>query len=322
MAAKRLVTGIRPTGDIHLGNYFAAVKPTIELQESYECYIFVADLHALNQVSDPAKLSSSILEITKAYLAAGLNPEKVCLFQQSALPHPELAWLVGAQVGVGVLERAHAFKDSVANGSDVNFGLFSYPVLMAADILMYQAEVVPVGKDQQQHVEFARDWAQRFNNLYGQTFALPQAIHPAGIDTVPGIDGRKMSKRYDNVIGLFDSPEVLEKKIMRITTDSKLPEEPKDAADTIAQLMVLVSNPEDSQAFLTAYTSGGMGYREAKEKLLQAVKVFLAPMQEAKRDLDGREDYVREVLKQGAARAQEVANQTIQEAKRNLGLLV
>ncbi len=322
MAAKRLVTGIRPTGDIHLGNYFAAIKPTVALQDAYECFIFVADLHALNQVSDPVVLNKAILEITKAYLAAGLNPEKVHLFQQSALPHPELAWMVGAQVGIGVLERAHAFKDSVANGSDINFGLFSYPVLMAADILMYQAEVVPVGKDQQQHVEFARDWAERFNNLYGQTFTLPKAIHPEGIETVPGIDGRKMSKRYDNVIGLFDSAEVLEKKIMRITTDSKRPEEPKDSNDVIAQLFTLVASEESSRSFTERYTSGGMGYKEAKELLLGAVVEFLRPIQERKASLDQNEQEVRDILHRGAEAARKVAAETIAEARQHLGLVI
>ena len=322
MAAKRLVTGIRPTGDIHLGNYFAAIQPTVALQDDYECFIFVADLHALNQVSDPAALSRAILEITKAYLAAGLNPEKVHLFQQSALPHPELAWMVGAQVGIGVLERAHAFKDSVPNGSDINFGLFSYPVLMAADILMYQAEVVPVGKDQQQHVEFARDWAERFNNLYGQTFTLPKAIHPSGIETVPGIDGRKMSKRYDNVIGLFDSAEVLEKKIMRITTDSKRPEEPKDSNDVISQLFTLVASEESSRSFIERYTSGGMGYKEAKELLLGAVVEFLRPIQERKASLDQNEQEVRDILHRGAEAARVVAAETVAEARQHLGLVI
>jgi tryptophanyl-tRNA synthetase len=322
MAAKRLVTGIRPTGDIHLGNYFAAIKPTIDLQNEYDCYIFVADLHALNQRSDADGLNRSILEITKAYLAAGLNPERVHLFQQSALPHPELAWMIGAQVGIGVLERAHAFKDSVANGSDVNFGLFSYPVLMAADILMYQADVVPVGKDQQQHVEFARDWAERFNNLYGQTFTLPKAIHPEGIETVPGLDGRKMSKRYANVVGLFDTAEVLEKKIMKITTDSKLPEEPKDGGDTIAQLFSLVATPEAAADFLAQYTAGGMGYRQAKEELLAAVLTFLKPIQERKAALDQDEQQVRDVLKRGAEAAREVATETIAKARQHLGLVV
>lgn len=322
MAAKRLVTGIRPTGDIHLGNYFAAIKPTVSLQDEYECFIFVADLHALNQVSEPAKLNRAILEITKAYLAAGLNPDKVHLFQQSAVPHPELAWMIGAQVGIGVLERAHAFKDSVANGSEINFGLFSYPVLMAADILMYQAEVVPVGKDQQQHVEFARDWAERFNNLYGQTFTLPQAIHPAGIETIPGIDGRKMSKRYDNVIGLFDSAEVLEKKIMRITTDSKRPEEPKDTNDTISQLFSLVASEESTTSFKERYAAGGMGYKEAKELLLGAVIEFLRPMQDRKASLDQNDDEVRAILARGAEAAREVASKTIASTREHLGLVV
>ena len=320
MPQQRLVTGIKPTGDIHLGNFFTAIRPVIEMQDQYDCYIFMADLHALNQRTDAEGLRRSIIEIAKAYLAAGLDPQRVALFQQSRLPHAELETMIGAQIGLGLLERAHAYKDAIAKGNSISYGLFSYPVLMAADILLYQAEVVPVGRDQHQHLEMTREIAERFNHLYGKTFVLPKAVETP-FETIPGLDGRKMSKSYNNVIGLFDPPDVLEQKIAKIVTDSKRPEEPKDPNDTIGQLYKLV-NPTSAESFLKVYAQGGVSYREAKQLLHAAVVGFLAPIQERKQALDLDEDQVLEVLEQGAARARVVADKTVEEVKQKLGLIL
>lgn len=320
MQQKRLVTGIKPTGDLHLGNLFTAIQPVVALQDEYEGYIFIADLHALNQRTDSEGLNRNILEIAKAYLACGLNPQKTALFQQSMLPHAELATMIGAQVGLGHLERAHAYKDAIAKGRAANFGLFSYPILMAADILLYQGEAVPVGKDQHQHLEIAREIAGGFNTLYGQTFVSPQTV-PTEHATVPGLDGQKMSKSYNNVIGIFDDAATLEKKIMRITTDSKGPTEPKDPNDTIAQLHRLVA-PSAADAFDTAYAAGEISYKEAKELLLAATIGFLQPIQERKQALDLNEAEVKQILAEGAERARIVADETIKLVKGRLGLLI
>jgi tryptophanyl-tRNA synthetase len=315
---KRLVTGVKPTGDIHLGNYFAAIKPAVELQQEYESFIFVADIHALNSVTDAQGLRNGTLEVAKAYLAAGLDPERVTLFQQSMLPHGELAMMIGAQTGIGLLERAHAYKDAKAKNSPINFGLFSYPVLMAADILMYQAEIVPVGKDQHQHLEMAREIGERFNHLYGETFTLPQPLMH-NVPTIPGLDGRKMSKSYNNVIGLFEEPDALRQKVMKIVTapELKAPEE-----DTVFGLYKLVAPTEAVAALHTRYTEKTISYKEAKELLAEALITFVQPIQEKKAYFDAHEDEVKDILSKGATRAQEVASQTMQTVRERTGLLL
>jgi tryptophanyl-tRNA synthetase len=224
----RLLSGIKPTGSIHIGNYFGAMKQFVDLQNEYESFIFIADLHALNQIQDAKELHRLSQEIASAYLAIGLDPNKVTLFRQSEVPeHSELALIFGAISSMGMLERAHAYKDAVAKNKSVNVGLFTYPILMAADILLYKPSVVPVGHDQQQHVEIATDIAERFNHLYGATFTPPKPLILEENKIVPGLDGRKMSKSYDNVIGLFDEPEVILKKVAKIVTDSSGPTDPK-----------------------------------------------------------------------------------------------
>lgn len=316
---QRLITGIKPTGSVHLANYFAAIKPVVDRQDSYETFLFIADVHALNQVHDADVLRANILETAKTYLACGLDPAKTVLFQQSALPHGELAMMIGAQVGLGHLERAHAFKDAKANGKAVNFGLFSYPILMAADILLYQPDIVPVGKDQQQHLEMAREIAEHINNRYGETFKVPEAVI-ADIPVIPGLDGRKMSKSYDNVIGLFDSPEIIRQKVMRIVTDSKRPEDPKDPeGDTIATLYSLVA-PDQAHQFNQRYRTGGFGYKEAKELLAEAIIHFVETLQHRKANLN--DDDVRAVLAQGADRAYAYAEATLDLVRRNMGLII
>jgi tryptophanyl-tRNA synthetase len=318
---KRLLTGIKPTGDIHVANYFAAIRPAVEMQGDYESFVFLADLHALNQVSDPKKLARDTMEIAKAYLAAGLDPEQVCLFQQSRLPHAELSVLLSSSTGLGLLERAHAYKDAVAKGKSINVGTFYYPVLMAADILMYDADVVPVGKDQKQHVEIAREIAQRFNHTYGHAFVVPEELIREDIASVPGLDGRKMSKSYDNVIGLFDDAATVSKKVSRIVTDSKRPEEAKDPeTDTIFQIYRLVAPEADVAALRGAYLAGGMSYKEAKDRLAAALNAFLDPMRAKKAELDANEDYVRDVLEAGAMRARQIAEPKMEMIRQLVGL--
>ena len=221
----RLVSGIKPTGSLHIGNYFGAMRQMLDLAGQYDAYIFIADLHAFNQVQDPAAMRANILDVLAAYLAIGLDPSSVTLFQQSAVPqHAELNVILNAITSMGLLERSHAYKDALANGKVSNVGLFDYPVLMAADILLYDPEVVPVGRDQQQHLEITADLAGRFNHLFGPQFQIPKALIQEGVATIPGLDGRKMSKSYGNTIGLFEPEETLRKKVMSITTDSKRPD--------------------------------------------------------------------------------------------------
>lgn len=319
----RLLSGIKPTGMPHIGNYFGAIRQWIDLQDAYDCYIFIADLHGLNQIYNPDELRGNILEITKTYIAAGLDPQRVTIFQQSALSaHAELAWIFNCITSMGQLERAHAYKDALAKGKPINVGLFDYPVLMAADILLYKAAVVPVGKDQQQHVEITVDIAQRFNHLFGETFPLPKAVILEEAAVLPGLDGRKMSKSYNNVIGLFDSAEVLKKKIMSIVTDSKGPEEPKDPDTcTIFALHRLVST-EQLPELEQRYRAGQISYKESKEILLENMQHFLAPIQAKKIELDANPGYIFEVLAEGNQRAASIANATLQEVKEKTGLLL
>lgn len=317
----RLLSGIKPTGDIHIGNYFGAIKQFIELQDQYESYVFIADLHALNQLYDPKEMARLIKEVATAYLAVGLDPEKVTLFRQSELPeHSELCWILNCITSMGLLERAHAYKDALAKGKPINMGLFDYPVLMAADILLYKPAVVPVGHDQEQHVEMTVDIAGRFNHLFGETFPMPKALTLTQTGVVPGLDGRKMSKSYGNVIGLFDPAEVVKKKAMSIVTDSKAPDEPKDP-DTcnIFALHRLFSQdilPELEQR----YREGKISYKESKELLAERINLFLDPIRRKKLELDANPNYISQVLAAGKERAVAVARPTLQEVKQKVGL--
>ena len=319
---QRLLSGIKPTGDIHLGNYFGAMRQWVQMQNTHETLVAVVDLHALVQVHNAEVLSRTIGEVTKAYLAVGLDPEKVTIFQQSSVPaHAELTWIFNCISSMGMLERGHAYKDAVAKDKSVNVGLFDYPVLMAADILLYKPTVVPVGKDQQQHVEIAIDIAQRFNHLFGDTFPLPKAVILEETAVVPGIDGRKMSKSYANVIGLFDSPELIRKKVMSIITDSKRPEEPKETeGDTLFALHGLLSSVQLPD-LKRRYAEGRIGYKESKDILAENIITFLAPIQEKKRELDGDPQFVARVLEAGRVKAAKIADETLRQVKERVGLV-
>lgn len=319
---KRLVSGIQATGDIHLGNYVGMVRQAVALQASHEAYLFVADLHALNTVHDPEKLRRNTLEIVKAYLALGVDPEKTALFRQSDVPaHAILSVILSSSTGHGLLERAHAYKDAMAKGKAINAGTFYYPVLMAADILLYKPEKVPVGSDQQQHLEMTREIAERFNATYGETFPLPEAEIMKESATIPGLDGRKMSKSYENVIGLFDAPDLIRDKVARITTDSRRPEEPKDpSTDTIFAIYKEVAGAEHIAELKHRYEQGGIGYKEAKDHLAEALLAYLAPIQARKAELDANEDQVREIMSRGAQRAGAIATETLEEVYTKIGV--
>lgn len=321
MAIKeRLVTGIKPTGDIHVGNYFGAMQQLLSLQEGYDPYIFVADFHALNQVQNAKELGDASLEIAKAYLAVGLDPEKVTLFRQSDVPqHAELCWIFNTFTPMATLELAHAYKDALANNKPANVGLFDYPILMAADILMYDAKIVPVGNDQRQHIEIAREVARDFNRIFGETFVEPKERIQNDVAVVPGTDGRKMSKSYKNTIGLFDSEEATKKAAMSVVTDSRAADEPKDP-DTcnifaLHRLFSTAMLPEIDRR----YREGTISYKESKELLAENINAFLRPIREKKRELDENPAYVLDILARGAAKAGKLARAKMNDVRTKTG---
>ena len=319
--AKRLVTGIKPTGDIHIGNYFGVMKPLIDLQNSYEGFVFIADLHALNQVHDAALLKTLTQEIITAYLAVGLNPDKFVLFRQSEVPaHSELTVMLNSITSMGLLERAHAYKDSLAKDKAPNVGLFDYPVLMAADILLYKADIVPVGNDQQQHVEIMTDIAQRFNHLFGPTLKITEGLISSETGIIKGLDGRKMSKSYNNVIGLFDTPEVIQKKVSTIVTDSAGPSDPKNPDTCNIFYFHQLFGGDHVEDIKQRYLQGTITYKESKDILAETIIKFTQPMRERKAELEQRPEYIANILEKGRVSANEVANQTLAEAKKAVGL--
>lgn len=319
---KRLLSGIKPTGDIHIGNYFGAMKQFLIYQEKYESFIFVADYHALNQEKNPQKIRKNTLEIVKAYLAVGLDPKKVHFFKQSDIPFvTELCWILNCITPIGVLQRAHAYKDAVAKGKPVNMGLFDYPVLMAADILIYDSDIVPVGKDQKQHIEIAQDLAERFNKIYGKTFKIPKGVIKKDVAVIKGIDGRKMSKSYNNVIGLFDSEKDVEEKVMKIVTDSKPPHEPKDPEKcNIFYFHKLFTPKKELEKIKERYKKGAISYKESKEILAKNINKFLFPIRERKKELDKNESFVKKVLEEGKEYAKKVASKKLDEVKKKIGV--
>ena len=283
MAIQRVLTGITTSGTPHLGNYAGAIRPAVaaSLKADVQSFYFLADYHALIKVQDPARVQQSTLEIAAAWLACGLDPDNVWFYRQSDIPEiPELTWLLTCVAGKGLLNRAHAYKAAVdknaAEGHDedagINAGLFMYPVLMAADILLFGAHKVPVGRDQVQHIEMARDFGARFNHIYGgEHFVLPEAVIEESVATLPGLDGRKMSKSYDNTIALFAEPSVLKKQIMGLITDSKAPGEPKDVeGSALFQLYQAFATPEQTDAMRTAFAQG-IAWGEAKQQLFTVI---------------------------------------------------
>ena len=321
---KRSVSGIKPTGTPQLGNYLGMIRPAIGLQGSHEAYYFVADYHALTTEHDRSVIRRESREVTAYFLAFGLDPSRAVFFRQSDVPEvTELTWLLSCVTAMGLLERAHAYKAVKDQGQagKVSHGLFAYPVLMAADILIYNADVVPVGKDQIQHIEMTRDIAQRFNHIYGETFVIPEALVRDDVGTIPGIDGRKMSKSYDNAIAALLPPKKLKKRIMQIVTDSTPLEEPKDP-DTcnVFALYQFFSTPDERAELAERYRAGGFGYGHAKLALFEKVSEHMAPYREKYETLIADADTIDDVLRDGARRARAVASEVVERARIACGL--
>lgn len=324
MAKKTLLSGITPSGsgNLHIGNYFGALKQWVDMQDTYNTFIFVADLHALTVIQDKEKLKSNIISVVLDYLGAGLDPEKITLFKQSDVPaHTELAWTFNCITTMAYLERAHAYKDAHMKAKEINVGLFDYPLLMAADILLYDPDVVPVGQDQKQHVEYARDTAQKFNHIFGETFKLPEPMIIENVAVVPGTDGRKMSKSYGNTIPLFGTDDEIKKAVMSIVTDSKTPDEPKDPSTcNIFALHKLFLSDNELEALRNRYTQGGLGYKESKEMLLSEILRFVTPMRDRRDSYAKDIPKVLEILKTGGIKARKIAEEKIKLVRNAQGV--
>ena len=310
---KRSLSGIQPSGVLHIGNYFGAIKQFVELQNEYEGFYFLANYHALTSSPKGEDLKNNTINVILDYLALGLDPEKSTLFLQSDVPeHTELSWILSNVTPMGLLERAHSYKDKTAKGIKPNVGLFTYPVLMASDILIYSPDIVPVGKDQKQHVEITRDIATKFNETYGkEVFKLPKEKIVENVATVPGIDGDKMSKSYGNVINMFGSKKQLKKQIMSIVTDSTPLEQPKNPDNNITKLYSL------KEKFL----AGNFGYGHAKSELFDKFMDYFAPFQKKREELLQNMDYVNEILKKGALKAREIATKKVDEVRDVVGIM-
>lgn len=319
----RILTGIQPSGQIHLGNYFGAIQNVLGMQEKgHEVFLFLADFHALTTVRDPEALRQGSISAALDFLACGVDSERTIFWRQSAVPEvQELAWLLSVITPMGLLERCHSYKDKIAHGKEATHGLFAYPVLMAADILLYQADLVPVGKDQKQHLEVTRDLALKFNNAYGEHFKIPDAYIPDNVATVPGTDGQKMSKSYGNVIPLFDSPKRIKTSIMGIVTDSTPLEEPKDPETcNVYNIYKLLATPEQLEEMATKLRAGGYGYGDAKKALLAAYHEKFDACAARREELSKNLDYVEDILRKGAERARAVAAPTLEAVRKAVGL--
>ena len=314
---RRILTGIQPSGILHIGNYFGAMKASIELQNQNpgDTYLFIADLHSLTVNPKPEDLRMRIRRLALDYLACGF-------FRQSDIQGVcELTWILNTITGLGLLERAHSYKDKIAKGFIPNNGLFSYPVLMAADILLYKSNAVPVGKDQKQHLEITRDIAIKFNQMYREVFVIPEPIISESVAVIPGTDGQKMSKSYNNTIELFGNEKAIRKKIMSIPTDSTPMEAPKDPDKcNIFALFKLFSNEQQVADLAAKYRAGNFGYGHAKQALFEAYMDYFAPMRRRREELEKEPGYIDEVLRKGAEKANAVAAQTMDEVYRAVGL--
>jgi tryptophanyl-tRNA synthetase len=318
----RILSGIQPSGKLHLGNYFGMMQPSLELQEKGEAFLFIANYHALTSSKDPEFLRENTLDVALDFLALGLDPAKTTFFRQSDIPRLlELTWMLSTVTPLGLLERCHSYKDKIAKGIAASHALFSYPVLMAADILAYQSNIVPVGRDQKQHLEVTRDIAIKFNNEYGEIFTLPEASIQDTVAVVPGIDGQKMSKSYDNHILLFDGKKATKKRIMKIITDSKELDDPKDPETcNVYQIYKLFAGEEKVSEMAENLRKGGYGYGHAKKQLFEDLWEYLEPFRERREALVHDLDYVEDVLAEGAKKARAVSDKTIDAAKAAVGL--
>ena len=319
----RILSGIQPSGALHLGNYFGMMRPAIELQEKGEALYFIADYHSMTSLFDADERRKNTLDVALDFLACGLDPKKSIFFKQSDVPEvTELSWILSTLTPMSLLEKGHSFKDKSAKGIPVNHGLFAYPVLMAADILIYDSNVVPVGRDQKQHVEMTRDIAIKFNEQYGQTFVIPEPQIRDEVALVPGTDGQKMSKSYGNTIEIFGEEKAIRKKVMGIQMDSRTPAEPKPDADKnlAIQLLKLVAAPEVGADFETRLRGGGLGYGDLKKALFENYWNYFADARTKRAELAANLDYVNQVLAEGASKARALAQKVLKRARKNCGL--
>ena len=318
----RILSGIQPSGILHIGNFFGMMRSAIALQDEGEALYFIADYHALTSVRDPQALRENSRRVALDFLACGLDPDKACLFLQSDVPQvTELTWILSTVTPKSRLELSHSYKDKVARGLEANAGLFNYPVLMAADILIYDSDVVPVGKDQKQHIEITRDIATRMNEAYGDILKLPEARIQEKTQTVPGLDGQKMSKSYGNTIDIFAEEKEMRKRVMSIVTDSAAVEAPKQPDhSTIFQLFSLVAAPEEITGMRAAFQKGGTGYGDFKKQLFATLWEFFAPMRRRREEILAQPDYIDEVLARGAERANAIADVVMTRVRRAVGL--
>ena len=318
----RILSGIQPSGTLHLGNYFGMMKPAIVLQEKGEAYYFIADFHALTTVHNGSALRANVRELAIDFLACGLNPEKAVFFRQSDVPAvTELSWILSTVTPMGLLERCHSFKDKTARGLAATHGLFAYPVLMAADILIYDSDLVPVGRDQKQHLEVTRDIAVKINETYGPIFKLPEPSIREDTAVVPGLDGAKMSKSYGNTIEIFAPENALKKKIMGIKTDSTPVESPKSTENSsILGLYKLVARESDYQTMESEFLRGGTGYGDFKKRLFGAVWDYFAPFRIRREEILQDPAYVDRVLAEGAEKARGVSDGVMQRVRAAVGL--
>ena len=318
----RVLSGIQPSGKLHIGNYLGMMKPMISYMDKSELFVFIVNLHAMTSVHDGPQLSRDTLEVAMDFMALGLDPDRCYFWVQSDIPEViELAWILTCITPMGLLERCHSYKDKVAKGIPANHGLFAYPVLMAADILLYQANLVPVGKDQKQHLEVTRDIALKFNGTFGDTFVVPDAEISDDVATIPGVDGQKMSKSYDNTIEIFLDEKALKKKVMGIRTDSIAVDEPKDP-DTcnLFQIYRQFAPPERTAEVLKLYEEGGAAYGTLKKELVGVLWDYFKQHRELRERLGNDPGYVREVLRKGAEKTRAVAAQTIDLVRERVGL--
>jgi len=319
---KRLLSGIQPSGTLHLGNYFGAIKQFVDLQDKYDTSIFIADFHAMTTVQDPKVLNDNTMNVAMDYLACGLDPKKVTLFRQSDIPEvAELTWYFNCLTTMPFLERATAYKDAGAKAKEINVGLFDYPVLMASDILIQDADLVPVGADQKQHIEYTRDIAQKFNNIYGETFKLPEEYITKEVAIVPGTDGRKMSKSYGNTIPLFGTDEEIKKKVMSIVTDSKTPEEKKNPDKcNIYNIYKLFANTNEIKNLREKYENGGLSYKEAKEMLYKKIISFISEMREKRKEYEKNPELVKKILEEGKIKAKKIVEEKMSIIRKKVGI--
>jgi len=318
----RILSGIQPSGKLHIGNYFGMMRPALELAQRGEAFYFIADYHALTSITNPDELRANVLDVALDFLACGLDPSRTVFYRQSDVVQvAELAWILSCVTPMPMLENAVSYKDKIVQGLKPNAGLFAYPVLQAADILIVQGERVPVGKDQKQHIEMTRDIAGAFNRQFEEVFVIPEAAIREEVATLPGVDGRKMSKSYDNTIEIFGDEKATKKKVMSIVTDSQPVEAPKKDLDKNIPLQLLrLVAPGKVLEQETKLAAGGYGYGEMKKELVATLLDYFAPMRQKRAELVKNLDYVQEVLRKGAERANAVANETMLKVRKAVGL--